>query len=864
MVPVWSRVKEPVMRIISIGKKQEISSANKVGGLKTIPCEISVVRKDLYFPIPSKIPACPAGRKNQKSKIQFKIQNFEFCIVILIFTLCILNLIGCVYKGTLRQAQDYFRQSQDYYQRAVNLYKELIAQGKDLDRLHLELGQLYYNYGRFKQAIDEFKKTNETLATKFLAISYYQIGDFTSALEIFNKQELPEDENLYYYGLTCERLNLYDKALDIYKKIKAKELSLLASERINIIEKQTSLIHIKDIALEVNKILSTAGSQAEYPQAGALILYCDEKIEITPQNTQISYLHYVIKILNERGKEDFSESHIDYDSTYEKVELEYARTIKPDGTIIEVGSRHIRDVSKYLNFPLYSNARVYIISFPEIAEGVSIEYKLKIHSNQLINKKDFIISYPVQSSEPIITANFSIDSPEGKILHIKTLNDQYNNFGANLKPQIQKKDGHLIYNWRFIDIPQIMPESNMPPNVEINPTLLISTFTSWQEVYHWWWSLARDKIKPDLAIRDKVRELTKDLDSSLGKIKAIYNFCAQKIRYVAVEYGQAGYEPHLASDVFKNKYGDCKDQAILLVTMLKEAGFWSWPALISTKKYYNLNEDFPVPLFNHCIAAVSLEDKVVFLDPTAETCSFGDLPADDQGRQVLVFREDGYKIQRTPLYEASHNLIKQYLKIKVDNDEAITAEKSIFTYGIYDQAQRFWLLYTPPELIEEGLKEKIQEISIGAKLDKYNIENLEDANKPVVLSYTFKGPEYFTTAGLMRILPQLAGLDVSLVAKDKRKYPIDFDILDSKETYLEVGIPDNFAVKYIPDSVSEDSPWLKFIVEYNRKSNNKIYFRQKIELKTNVILQDQYSDFKNFFEGLAKKIKQRIVLEKIR
>lgn len=696
-----------------------------------------------------------------------------------------------------------------------------------------------------------------------MAISYYRTGDFTDALEIFNKQQIPDDEYLYYHGLTCEKLNLFDEALKAYNKIRDETFSLKAKARSDAIEKQAGPLHIKDIDPKVYNILANAPAAEKYPQAGALILSCDEKVKISAEGTQVSSLHYIIKILNERGKEDFSETHIGYDSTFEKVELEYARTIKPDGRVTEVGSRHIRDVSRYLNFPLYSNARVYIISFPEITDGAVIEYKVKIYNNQLINKKDFVLGYPVQASEPIIAANFSITLPKKLPLHIKIINERYNDFGAGLNPGTEEEGENLIYRWQFKDIPQIIPESNMPPNVQINPTLLVSTFNNWQDIYNWWWLLAKDKITADAAIKNKVRELTKDTVSAEQNLRAIYNFCAQKIRYVAVEYGKAGYEPHNAEDIFKNKYGDCKDQAVLLVAMLKEAGFLAWPVLIATKEYYNLNEDFPSVLFNHCIAVVSLKDKIVFLDPTAQTCAFMDLPAPDQGRKVLIFKEDGFKIEDTPMYPAEHNLIKQYLRLKINKDEAMVAQKSIFTFGMYDQAQRYWLLYTQPELIQEMLKERIQDISIGAKLNKYSIENLENLNAPTVLRYDFQGPEYFTLAGNLRIMPQLTLLDTSLVAKDKRKYALDFGVLDTKETYFEIEIPDNLIIKYLPDTIIEDSPWLKFIVEYKRK-NNKIYFRQKIELKKNTVSQAEYSDFKNLFEGLAKKIKQRIVVERIR
>ncbi|MFA5411522.1 MAG: DUF3857 domain-containing protein [Candidatus Omnitrophota bacterium] len=770
---------------------------------------------------------------------------------------------GCIKEGNFEKAREYQRQSAVYYERAATEYRGLIKSGRDLDRVYLELGKLYYDRGQAEQAIGAFKNTSDIRAKKFLAISYYRLGNYTDALEIFSKHQITDDEYLYYYGRTCEKLNLFDKALEVYKKIKDRGFASLALERVNLIEKQVRAIQIKDISPEVNKLILASPGEDAYPQAGALILSCDEKIEVTAQNTQVASLHYIIKILNERGKEDFSETHIEYDSTYEKVELEYARTIKPDGTIAEVGTRHIRDVSKYLNFPLYSNARVYIISFPEVSNGAVIEYKMRLYRNELINKKDFVLSYPLQAGQPMLKANFSIDLPPDRALHIKTLNNEYNTFGADLRPRIELERGRLNYFWRFKDIPQIIPESNMPPAVQVNPAILISTFNSWEEVYQWWRRLARDKMRADRAIEEKVKALIRRENSPEARARAIYNFCAKEIRYVAVEYGQAGYEPHYAGDIFKNKYGDCKDQAILLVTMLREAGLNAWPVLIPTKESYNLNADFPSMLFNHAIAALQLEDKIIFLDPTAETCSFGDLPAGDQERQVLLIKEDKYEIENTPLYPAGHNLTRQTLALKVNSDETLTGRKSVFTQGIYGQGQRYWLLYTPPQLVEEVLKEKIQGISIGAVLGRYNIENLGDLNKPVVLDYEFRGTEYFISAGNLRVMPELSGLDTSLVAKDRRIYPLDFGVPDSREMVFEIEIPDNFVIKYIPDSVSEDTAWLSFIVEYSRKKN-KLLFRQKIELKKTTVSTADYPDFKVFFEQLAKKIKQRVILEKVK
>jgi hypothetical protein len=478
-----------------------------------------------------------------------------------------------------------------------------------------------------------------------------------------------------------------------------------------------------------------------------------------------------------------------------------------------------------------------------------------------MNKKDFVLSYPVQSSEPIIEENFRVSLPQRMDLRIKEINTRYNYFNAKLAPEVSQEKGKTVYRWYFKKIPQIIPESNMPPQVEVNPALLLSTFNNWQDVYNWWWPLAKDKIKADEAIKAKVKELTKDAASDEYKLRAIYNFCAQEIRYVAVEYGQAGYEPHKAEDIFRNKYGDCKDQAILLITMLREAGFSASAVLISTNDYYNLNEDFPAVFFNHCIACVTFQGALVFLDPTAQTCQFQDLPSGDQERKVLFCADDGFKIVETPLFPPIHNQLSHKLGVKLNEDESITADKAVLTNGIYSQAQRYWLLFTAPELIRKQLEERIQQVSIGAKLINYQADNLTDLNLPVSLNYNFSGPEYMTAVNNLRILPQLTDLDSSLTAQDKRVYPVYFGVLDAKESDFEIELPHNLSAKFIPADITEDSPWLKFSAEY-KSTAQKIYFKQKLEIKKKTITQEEYPAFKYFYENIAKKAKQRIMLQK--
>jgi len=770
-------------------------------------------------------------------------------LFILIFT-----LTGCT--PLLRRADLHSEKSIQSYKIAIQKYRDLLKISKDKEEIQQKLGRLYYLHGDYESAIKELFGLSDFYSQKLLAISYFKTQDFTTALSIFGQYDhLADPEYLYYYGLTCERLNLYEKAEDLYNRIEDREYLVLAKERLEAIKPR-----LEERLEPFIRNLIEESLLKDYPEAGAVILLCDEKIELKSDNTLESDVHFIVRILNERGKKDFSEVEIGYDSTYEKVEVIYAKTIKPDGEVVFVGDKDIRDVSKYLNFPLYSNARVKIVSMPEISVDSIIEYKVKIKRTELINKKDLVLKYRLQEKEPVLKANFEIIVPQDREIYTKIINEEYNRFQAELSPKIFERDVKKIYRYEFRDIPQITPESDLPPLTQINTTIKFSTFKSWDEIYKWWWNLAKDRVEIDENIKKKVKELTENKASVEEMVRAIYNFVAQDIRYVGIEYGQAGYTPHKATDIFMNKYGDCKDKTILLISMLDQIGVEAYPVLIGTEDYYNLEEDFPTLVFNHCIAAVKIGDQIQFVDPTCEVCSFDNLPRDDQERKVLLFGKEGYEILNTPLYLPVENSVGYQMKIEVDEDEDVSVERIVKTYGEFDQGQRFWLKYTQPKLIEESLRKKVSNFCVEGDLISYEIENLKDLDKNVVLRYNFKGKDYFTRAGNLRILPVYAKIDTSLVATKERNYPLDLGLPKQIREEIEIEIPSRLKVKYIPAPVKEESEWMDFNVEYELKEN-KIYFRKTQATKKRKILESEYSRFKESIERLAFLVNERIVLE---
>lgn len=799
------------------------------------------------------------------------INKVRFLFLILFLGFHFSSVLSPVYSKNshLELADKYALESKQFYNKAIEEYKRA---RKDIQanqrEISFKLGKLYYEHGEYDKSIEELvplyqDDQSDFPLAKVLACAYFKIGDYTDALTIFERyEEIKNAEFLYFYGRTCEKQNLYDKAIEVYSKIEDENYTKKVEGRlqaINSVTKIEKVSNLKDNKLK--KLIKNVPSQDEYPDAGAVILLNEEKLEIFPNGTAVSEEYFVVKILNDRGKH-YGEVELGYDSTYEKVELEYARTIKKDGTIVQVGKKNIRDVSKYLDFPLYSNARVKIISMPEVAEGVIIEYKAKWFIGKLIDNKNFCCRCGIQEYEPVINQSFTLTVPHSSKykVNIDKVNPGYVLSSLKLKPKVKKGKDKDTYIWRFQNIPEIISEPCMPPWSEIVANFGFSSFNSWQEIYKWWWKITKDKIDHNDAIKEKVKELVKGKGEDREKAAAIYHFCASKIRYVGVEYGEAGFQPHRATEIFKNKYGDCKDQSMLLVSMLRLAGIKAHPVLIGTKGSWLLDEKFPTLTFNHCIAIAEIKGELIFMDPTVETATFGDLPSSDQNRKVLIFYDDHYELSKTPLFEPKRNKILYTVKIKVLDDDSIFGERIINTRGDYEMGLRN-LKYTKPVLRKEMLKERVNEICPGGELLSYKISDLESLEIPAKIEMKFKGPKYLKKAGNTYLVPQLGKISTRFVSKEARTYPLDFSGLDTTETVVEIELPRNYKMKYLPESVEMENIFFKYKSIYKYEGSSIYFYDEKVTKETLLPI-EKYKEFKSSYEKLARDIDKQIVLEK--
>ena len=142
-------------------------------------------------------------------------------------------------------------------------------------------------------------------------------------------------------------------------------------------------------------------------------------------------------------------------------------------------------------------------------------------------------------------------------------------------------DGLNTYTWEVSDVPRIVAEPAMPSYYSFAPRLLVSTIDDWSQISRWWADMTQQFRVADDSLKATGGEYhRRGLTSDEDKIKAVYHFVAQKIRYMGLGTGKkAGFEPKPATETLATRYGVCRDVALLMSTMLDQLDIKSYVVL---------------------------------------------------------------------------------------------------------------------------------------------------------------------------------------------------------------------------------------------------------------------------------------------
>ncbi len=402
----------------------------------------------------------------------------------------------------------------------------------------------------------------------------------------------------------------------------------------------------------------------------------------------------------------------------------------------------------------------------------------------------------------------------------------------------------------------------LPAFHNIAPRITVSSFSSWEEIASWYYDISREQSKADADIKAKVAELIQNETTLEGKIRALYHYVITEIRYLGLEFGISGHMPHEASEIYKYKYGDCKDKATLLISMLKEAGIEAYYVLLRTRYSGEINLDLPSFQFDHAIAAVPLNGELMFLDGTAENYCYGELPAMDQDIWAMVLIDGKGKFMKVPMQSAERNQRVREIKLDLKEDGSVSGEITVLQSGIFAAYYRSIFKDLGETKRKELIQNSLSSSCPGSVLEEFSFSDLADLNVPVEQRYKFRVPSYARKVGeKLHLKPSIIERveSTSIVAKEERRFPMYFYSQYCTQNIIEITIPEGYKVERIPDDIDLVLPFGSYRVKYSIEED-LIKYERYYKFNTFEISKEEYSSFKEFIERIAQEDAQEIIL----
>ncbi|MCB0843215.1 MAG: transglutaminase domain-containing protein [Bacteroidetes bacterium] len=539
-----------------------------------------------------------------------------------------------------------------------------------------------------------------------------------------------------------------------------------------------------------------------------------------------------------------------------RAESEKGKKIFPD---IEDEYYHSDDI-------FYSDAKLkyFTLNFSSPGKKYWIEYQKKYFDIKYFTSIYFNDILPTEKK----TIRFIV--PRWLNLELKEMN--FENSGIESKTSYDSKLDADIFEYTAKNIPGISTENAKPGKSHIYPHILIlaksftykgntvKLFESVGDLYHWYRELVGLMKNDREVLKEKVEELIADQSSDLEKIKSIYYWVQDNIRYIAFEDGLAGFKPDECQEVYKKRYGDCKGMANLTKEMLILAGYDARLTWIGTR---HIAYDYSTPnlaVDNHMICTVLLDGKQYFLDPTDKYSSFDDYAERLQNRQVLIEDGDNYILSNVPGRGAEDNTRHIINKFKLDGDLLKGQVKRI-----YEGEGRSFLLYqinyTETSQLEEALNEFITQGDKNKKVSDLISSDFEDRDQLFTLDYSLEinnAVSSFEDEIYLEIdySQELEGYEM-----DERETDYEFPYKLHLLIDTELELPEDYEVFFLPEPMKETFEGFSASISFE-KIENKLFYQKEIIIDTGVLKKEKFEDWDQFISKLQGKYKEQIILTK--
>ncbi len=433
------------------------------------------------------------------------------------------------------------------------------------------------------------------------------------------------------------------------------------------------------------------------------------------------------------------------------------------------------------------------------------------------------LKWNFQAGDPVLKERFELKLPEG-------WNYETNWFEHAAVAPV--KAGPNAYEWKLDDVSGInLSRVRLAPSWEALAARMVVHYSRkpiprsdsalWAQIGEWYDNLAAGQTEGGANIKTATEGLVPANADFMARLQAVAAYVQEKIRYMGIEIGIGGLRPHSAEEIFTNQYGDCKDKATLLISMLDDLGIRATWVLVDTHRGF-VAPDVPSIDGNHMIAAIQLPEgyenpklkavvrtktgqRYLIFDPTNEYVPVGLLPDYEQGSWGLLVAGANSQVIQLPVLAPSNDVTKWNASLNLAADGTLSGTAEVERMGPSSWGVRDLFAKSTPQQVKDELNAMVHEDLNEYTLTDEAIKNVRKLDEPLLIRYKLTAPNYAQQAGRLLLLrPRVLGSVGDRLEPETRKYPISFSSEGTWTDSINIALPAGYTVDELPDPVHVD------------------------------------------------------------
>jgi len=612
-------------------------------------------------------------------------------------------------------------------------------------------------------------------------------------------------------------------------------------------------------------------------KTNAVVLYSETNVTVLSQDRIRKHVRSVYRILRPEGR-DLGTVGIDF-SPSKKITSLHGWCIPAQGKDYEVKEKDAVDVAAPAEGGyLFEDTKYRLLRIPAPDPGNIVGYEYDVE------EQPFFLQdiWNFQETNPVRESHYSIQLPPGWVFKASWLSHE----------EVKPNEGGNGLQWVVNDIKGIRREPDMPPLGGVAGEMIVSffpsggtslknEFVSWEGMGGWYGSLVNTRMDASEPIKQEVNALAAGKSTTLAKMQAIAGFLQNDIRYVEISLGIGGWQPHAAPDVFLHRYGDCKDKATLMRTMLREIGVQSYHVVINSERGAVTGGMPAHNGFDHVILAIALPDdvkdpsliavmqhpklgRILFFDPTNEITPFGQIGGYLQANYGLLVTAEGGELVQLPQQPSAMNSIERVAKLTLDANGLLRGDVTETRLGDQAASERYRLrTVTKNEDRIKPIENVLANSLPNFKIAKASLVNLDQTNQPFGFKYSFVCDSYAKNAGnLLLVRPRVLGNDSSgvLETKEPRKFPFEFRGPLRDTDSFEIALPPGYQVDELPPPMDVDYSFASYHSK-TEASGQTLHYSRSLEIKELSVPVNQIEELKKFYRMIASDERNTAVLK---